>query len=123
MIYKGLFWAIDDNLFCKKLSCDKNGNLLESSEYLTAKNGKTDNHERIWSTLPRHITNGKSFDFYPRGRVEIKNGRATVFLSPYICTDDTVAKVIKEFNLAECEKIRVNADGSFHYRCRYDYNE
>ncbi len=120
MLYKGLFWLIDDELICKKLGCDTDGNLLDTTAELTAKNGLADNHKRVWQTLPKSITHGQAFDYYPRGRVEIRNEKATVFLSPYICTEEIISKITDEFHLSECRSVRAKADGSFHYQCHYD---
>ena len=70
-IYKGIFWWIDDRLICRKVLCDKDGLPLETTEF-TSKNGDNFNHKAEWERLPKKITGGKAYNYYPRGRVEIK---------------------------------------------------
>lgn len=82
------------------------------------------NHKKVWNSLPKRITNGKPFDYYPRGRVEIKHGSAVVYYSPYIPQEDLKDWLIDKFNLTASngiKKIRFIADNSNHYRCYLDY--
>jgi len=73
---KGIFWVIDNELVYCSIPCDTNGNLLEELDKDTvSKSGATYNHERYWATLPKSITCGKDYRYYPRGRIEIANGR------------------------------------------------
>ena len=121
--YKGLFWLIDEQLICKKIRCDLSGNVLDSSETLTAKNGKNDNHKIVWDTLPHSITHGKPYNYYPRGRVEIRNSEAMIFLNPQLCTDNVIKAVKTEFNLSAesgIKAVKIKADGSKHYCCCLD---
>lgn len=78
------------------------------------------NHKRLWATLEKKHTHGKTFDYYPRGRVEISNGVAKVFHSVHIPQDELKQFVIDKFNLTThngIKKIKLIADGSDHYRC------
>lgn len=81
------------------------------------------NHKRVWSQLSNKETGGKSFDYFPRGRVEIANGIAKVFHSPYIDQEELKSWVIDKFNLTKSngiKKIKMIADGSSHYKCYLD---
>ena len=121
--YKGLFWLIDERLICKRIRCDLSGIILDSNEMLTAINGKNDNHKIVWDTLPHSVTHGKSYNYYPRGRVEIRNGVAVIFLNPQLCTDDVIEMVKTEFYLSDesgIKDVKIKADGSKHYRCCLD---
>ena len=110
--FKGLFWFINGEVFCRYASCDENGNLLQAAEF-------ENNHKRLWNTLPKSITQGKTYNYFPRGRVEIRRGRATVYLSPYLCTDEIYDKIRKAFSLDNTAVFK--ADGSSHYSCYIDH--
>ena len=81
--YKGIFWWIDDRLLCRKVHCDENGTPLETAEF-TSKSGDNFNHKAEWEKLSKKITGGNPYNYYPRGRVEIKRGKATVYLNPVL---------------------------------------
>lgn len=128
-IYRGVFWITDiDNIYGSglyfRIPCDINGSTdFEISEQVSAKNAVNYNHKRLWETLPKKTTAGKSFDYYSRGRVEIRNATAIVYHSPYIPQDVLKKWVIEKFGLSVqngIRKIRLVADGSEHYRCHYD---
>lgn len=124
-LYKGIFWIKDvDNpttdLFFQ-IPSDVYGNTDE--EGLTAKSGLTHNHEKVWKSLNIKLTDGKAFNYYPRGRVEISNCKANIYLNPILCTDRIKELLIKEFNLTShngIKKISFKADGSDHYKCYLD---
>lgn len=61
-----------------------------------------------------------AYNFYPRGRVVIRNGRGTVFLNQHIATEEILHKVCEAFSLAEP---KVHAEGSQHYCCCMDESE
>ena len=110
--FKGLFWFINGEVFCRYASCDENRNLLQAAEF-------ENNHKRLWNTLPKSITQGKAYNYFPRGRVEIRRGQATVYLSPYLCTDEIYDKIRKAFSLDNTAVFK--ADGSSHYSCYIDH--
>lgn len=129
-IYRGVFWITDiDNIynseFYFRIPCDKNGTALaEVPVEMSAKSAGNYNHEKLWESLPKRKTGGKPFDYYPRGRVEIKNGMAVVYHSPHIPQDELKKSLMEKFNLTAengIKKIRLVADGSEHYRCCLDY--
>lgn len=118
---KGIFWCIDSDteapvLITVSVACDKNGDSKELVRF-SSKSGNNFNHRLEWERLDRSITAGHLFNYYPRGRVEIKSGKAVVFLNPIINKKCIVNKVINEFGLMNEELISVNikSDGSNHY--------
>lgn len=119
---KGIFWCTNFDTECPALitvsvACDKSGDSRELVQF-SSKSGNNFNHRHEWDRLDRKITEGKSFDYYPRGRVEIRNGKATVFLNPAINKECIVNKVIDEFDLiaGELKRINIKSDGSNHYQ-------
>jgi len=118
-LYKGIFWLVDDKLVYCSCVCDKNGNPLEElNENATTIFGAY-NHKIYWASLPTATTQGKSYNYFPRGRVEIANGRAKIFLSPHLYTDEIKERIVQLFGLAGIE-IKYIPDGSNHYRCHLD---
>ena len=81
MIYKGIFWLIEGELYTKKLECDKSGNVIGDGSGLNSKSGDNFNHRLTWEGLPKNVTHGKEYNYYPRGRVEIKGGKAVIYLN------------------------------------------
>lgn len=127
--YKGVFWIVDlentynNSNYCFTIPSDEYGNVQADELYLNAKSGTTYNHEQLWNSLSRRMTQGKPFNYYPRGRVEIQNGKATIYLNPNINTQEVVNFLIDEFNLKErngIKKIIIHPDGSNHYKCFLD---
>lgn len=115
--YKGVFWYVPGTkeLIVKKVACDNNGMALELTEY-TSKSGDNFNHKIEWSKFLHSITKGKPYNFYPRGRVEIKRGMAIVYLNPSLKEPQIEEMIKSEFSLLdEAINIRFVADGSFHY--------
>ena len=118
---KGIFWCANfdtehPELITVSIACDKNGNAKEPVQF-SSKSGNSFNHRIEWGRIDRKITKGQSFNYYPRGRVEIKNGKATVFLNPILNKEYIVSKVIDEFSLRteELNSVRIKSDGSNHY--------
>ena len=59
-------------------------------------------------------------------RIEIHNGIATIYASPYIDRNNIIEWTIDKFNLTEhngIKKVRFIADGSEHYKykCYFDF--
>lgn len=94
-IYKGIFWWMDGSLVCRKALCSDTGTPLEPVEF-TAKNGENFNHKVEWEKLPRRVTGGRPYNYYPRGRVEVKRSKATVYLNPQLNRDDVLTQIHKE---------------------------
>lgn len=127
-LYKGIFWIVDlDNIYnnidyCFQIPCDSDGNAYDRSG-LTAKSGDTHNHEKYWNMLSSRMTKNKLFDYYPRGRAEISNGKATIYLNPNINTEEIRDLIISQYHLNkynDIDKIRFMSDFSNHYRCYLD---
>ena len=119
---KGIFWCANFDTECPELitvsaACDKNGDSKELVRF-SSKSGNNFNHRPEWERLDRSITAGRPFNYYPRGRVEIKNGKATVFLNPAINKECIVYRIMDAFELmtGELNCINIKSDGSSHYR-------
>ena len=119
---KGIFWCTNFDTECPELiavsvACDKNGDSKEPVRF-SSKSGNNFNHRPEWERLDRSITAGRPFNYYPRGRVEIKNGKATVFLNPAINKECIVRRIMDAFELmtGELNCINIKSDGSSHYR-------
>ena len=83
--------------------CNSDGVALEQVEY-SSKSGNNLNHKAEWSKLPKSVTNGQPYKYYPRGRVEMKNHKAKVYLNPIlICTIPTPRKPLCPISLIEKE--------------------
>lgn len=110
-MYKGVFWVTDDEL----LAFPFDGSCPEGA----SRSGDTYNHKKLWEHI-RPKGSSKSFDYYPRGRVELTNkGHAVIYMSPHI--EEHFITAIKEaFELPDDVMIRY--DHSRHYRCRLDMN-
>lgn len=122
MIYKGVFWIAEDELeeYFFRIPCDIKGNVVGGTEYpLCSKDGTNYNHKALWSVLPKVLTKGKPFDYFPRGRVEIRNAKATVYLNPDINTEEIQDLIIERFAIAKengITAVRFVSDGSWHYQ-------
>jgi len=124
-MHKGIFWVIADteselspeNIIVLSTACDKNGKAEYCAEGAVE---EPYNHKRVWARLSKKVTKGKPFDYYPRGRAEIKNGKATLWLSPVIA--DMADMLIRRFGLSELgkENVTIKVDGSEHYKCHFD---
>lgn len=119
---KGIFWVVNDeketNLISVTVECDIYGNSLDDTVKFSSKSGENFNHKIEWSKLPRSITHNKQFNYYPRGRVEIKNGRIKIFAHPFSCSKEILELINGEFCLEDCEtRIKVVSDNSWHYKC------
>jgi hypothetical protein len=134
----GIFWVITDSrgldnyrLLTFTLPCDECGNLTGTHELQpNSKNGKTYNHKLTWEAVIKNDSvhkpyNRNLYDCYPRGRVEVANRRATIFLNPHINIPGIVEEIAREFGLngTDIANVRVVSDGSTHYRCFIDKEE
>lgn len=128
-LFRGVFWITDvENISGSELyfriPCNENGMaIVDIPPEFSAKNAGNFNHKKLWENLPKKSTSGKPFDYYPRGRVEIRNHTAIVYHSPHIPQDKLKDWLVDKFNLTAANgirKIRLIADGSEHYRCFLD---
>ena len=129
-LYKGIFWIVDtDNIernknYCFKIPCNQDGVSSDIDSSLgIAKSGDTYNHQTTWSKLPSYLTHNKPYNYYPRGRIEIRNGVARIFLNGNINYEEVIDFLKKEFNLTPhngIKKTSVIEDNSPHYLCHLD---
>lgn len=122
-IFKGIFWFVpsEHKLITVKVKCDNNGLAQEPATY-SSKSGENFNHKIEWSKLPKSVTKNKSYNYYPSGRVEIKNGKATIFFNPVLNRFDIHDLISQEFGLQASRIIvREVADGSKHYEYLMDF--
>ena len=132
----GVFWILSDNidltdykLLMFEIPVDMYGNITGgASEELNAKSGATYNHKKLWDSAiknnPSHKPyNKKSYDYYPRGRVEISNNRAMIYLNPNISEKRFISEIKQKFGLTQynISEVRVHEDHSSHYRCFIDW--
>ena len=64
-------------------------------------------------------TKNKPYNYFPRGRVQIKNGKAIIFANPLICAKPIMDVIIESFGLKKengLTKIKIKADNSKHYQ-------
>lgn len=100
---RGLFWYVNGELLCFPVS---------GEEADTVSN----NHRRFWETLPHSLTGGMPYNYFPRGQVELRHGKAVVYLHPTLCTPEIYAQIRHAFSLPDEIPVSFKADGSQHYR-------
>ena len=131
-MYKGIFWCsilwFDDDMYSHNLlpvrvKCDTNGKALEECTY-SSKSGDSFNHITEWEKMreKEKACRKHPFNYYPRGRVDVKNGNIKIFANPVIIDDDEAKKlIIDTFELTEYkESIKWIADNSKHYHYLID---
>ena len=119
---KGIFWC--DSFGCDSpqlivvsVKCDADGKSDRPIDF-SSKSGQNFNHKAEWQKLSRSVTRGQPFNYYPRGRVEIKNRKATIYLNPDLNNTVVLNKIIEDFELKnqqDLKSIAVKSDGSSHY--------
>ena len=119
---KGLFWVIsniedEQKLLTYTVICDKNGITAAGQPPYNSQKGNSFSHERTWllvsENMPMKIRK-KRWDYFPRGRVEVANGKVTVYYNPIICWPGFQDAVIQEFELSDFP-VRFKPDYSKHY--------
>ena len=124
---RGIFWVkdvndIENSFLYFTVECNPNGEVYDNTG-LNSKSGLSFNHKVTWSLLQPFLTDNKPFDYYPRGRVEIAHGKATIYCSKHIAYQELIDVCIDKFNLTAhngINKIRLIVDGSDHYKCYLD---
>ena len=135
-ICSGVFWIITDSrdineykLLIFDIPCDLSGNPTGANKIpFNAKSGNTYNHKRLWEDEIKNNSalrpyNKRTYDYYPRGRVEISNNRAVIYLNPHINQPGIIDEIRSKFGLSShnIPEVRVVVDGSLHYRCWIDW--
>ena len=87
---EGVFWGLPQN-----------ANIGNEKFLLLINFSGTVGHSEIWETIRQENQELSKFDYeyFPRGRVWIKNGVATILLDPKINFPIAVEKIKKEFEL------------------------
>ena len=112
---KGIFWLVEDNYVCVSVECDEDGTPLEPAEF-SSKSGENFNHRIEREKLTRSVTHGKAFDYFPRGRVEVKRGKATLWIAPEFNDPLTIERIKLMFGLfGDSVTVEVKVDSSPHY--------
>lgn len=105
---RGVFWLIDDDLFCFPFYNDDNIGVSNS--------GLTYNHKRLWNELS--LDRSLPYNYYPRGRVDFSNkGKPVIYMNPNINTE-YIPQIKSEFGLFD--EPRICYDNSEHYKCYLD---
>ena len=120
---KGLFWLIKNNIGEDILFCVVEP--IKGAVNVVQPENKEMNHERTWSILDKRITRGKPYNYFPRGRVEIKRDKAVIFLNPILNDKSVLNSLIEVFELKEengVSAITIKNDNSWHYRYLIDKN-
>ena len=132
---RGVFWVLTDSfsldnwsLLAFDIPCDSSGNISGSPELnLNSKKGNSYNHRKLWeeeikSNSSYRPYNKKEYNHYPRGRVEVSNNKATIFLNHHINLPEIVEEIKTKFGLSSHNISEVNmvVDGSVHYQCFLD---
>lgn len=81
------------------------------------------NHQRAWNSWGKDITENKPYNYWPRGRVEMKNKRAIVYVNHKVINEAFEKWIIDSFKLCATngiENVRIKCDGSKHYNCYID---
>lgn len=108
LYYQGAFWIVANSfkdimhgqfsLIGNKIPTDFNGNYLEE---ITSKRALT--HKKIWKEQYQKDYEGKSYTYFPRGRVGINNGTAYINVNSKCNTPNVINAVINEYNLSKLE--------------------
>ena len=115
-LYKGIFWIKQDERghfipIAVKAKCDEFGNVLDERVNFFSKFEENFNHKEEWKifeAMPSGEYRGFPYNHYPRGRVEINNKKATVYLNPVLCNEYIKQLILEEFGL-----IRNDVDVTF----------
>ncbi|MCM1322953.1 MAG: hypothetical protein NC218_02075 [Acetobacter sp.] len=124
-LHCGIFWCLAEteeeidkaHLLPFFKSCSLDGVPVDT-DGLNAKSGMTFNHKATWATLPKGITKGHPFDYYPRGRVEVSNNKATIWMNGNLI--ELADEIKSMYGLSILGKVQVREDGSEHYKCHFD---
>lgn len=121
-MYKGIFWIVTDiennsAIVSVKVACDVDGNVLEAVKF-SSKDGSNFTHKIEWEKISPKVTQGKPYNYFPRGRVEYRKGKVIVFCHPDLTQDKYREMITEEFELQNNISLPVifKADGSFHYQ-------
>lgn len=121
---KGLFWLVRTKqgsfqILCCKLLCFRDGVTIEEVETGFCENDGI-SHKDAWDKMQKDdTTKNKPYNYFPRGRVEIKKGKAIIYANPVLCNDSVINRIKESFGLTlsnGINKIKIKADNSRHYQ-------
>lgn len=123
-MHKGLFWCTDRSsdppaFIVIARFRDLDNNEIVNVEGFTSEENERLNHRVEWSKLPKSVTGGKDYNYYPRGRVEIRNQKARIFLNPVLNEERLIGQIKGIFGLDKdpgIQSVKVITDGSKHYK-------
>ena len=124
LYFEGPFWIISPSME----ELNKGNFTILSNQYLVDFYGKPvlpltryqSTHEYIWNSKYKDSFGIHPYNYYPRGRVDISAGKATIYLNPFINTQKVQEFIGREFNLTGdngIKKVTFKSDGSEHYKC------
>lgn len=121
-LYRGLFWWTGEKLITVKVHCVQTGYRGYSVPYF-GKREELGSHKEEWEILKKSgnpdVKGILRYNTFPRGRVEIENFNARVFLHPELNTPEIRKKIRNEFGLSReihgLKEIKFITDNSEHY--------
>jgi len=121
-LYRGLFWWNGEKLITVKVHCSQTGNRAYSVSFF-GKRETVGSHQEEWEILKKSgnpDTKGVSqYNVFPRGRVEISDFAATIYLHPELNAPEIREEILREFGLSleiqGLREIRFITDHSEHY--------
>lgn len=112
-LYRGIFWYNPNkhSLISVKVKCNENGEALEKTDGF-----KELNHDVEWAKLPESVTLNHPYNYYPRGRVEIKNNEVTITLNSVLLKLDIQELILEVFEISgKPITTKTVADESYNY--------
>lgn len=121
-MYKGLFWLADGELIAYKIPCNANGWPDNPQLPYNSRKGDSFTHKATWAEAAREqprAVRSKPWNYFPRGRVEVKASKVTVYHNPALSSPE-FERTIREAFMLNDEKlsIRFVPDHSEHYRTK-----
>jgi len=113
-VTEGLFWII-----CSMNDSDIDWNESWELYHLFIRSDSI-SHKDAWTQLAKSSDKRfRQFEYnhYPRGRVVVRNGKATIFLNQHIANDGVISAINNAFGLTTP---RIHAEGGEHYKCYID---
>lgn len=107
LYFKGPFWVIADSihdilignyvLLCEKELCTYEGKIDRSRP-----NRKEQTHEQAWKKFKSNYYN-LPYNYFPRGRVEVYQGKAYINLNSILNKPQIINDIIKEYQISDLE--------------------
>lgn len=130
---RGIFWflcSFDEEYACDfseaellalSVPCGPDGRAVGVHDF-NSRRGNAFNHKAAWPSLvkDRRELRRHAWNYFPRGRVEIAGGKATIYLNINILQHAGFQEEIADRFHLDGLKIRVVVDNSSHYHCHAD---